>query len=207
MIFWSTNPVHSYLRWLLAQESKETYQLYRKVLILHQRANPGRRLTLKCPQHLAWLPALAEALPEATIVQTHRDPMQVLPSESKLILSLHGISVRDFDWKRSVESNYFKSLTYAERSIAFADTEAGRRTQHIDYVNIIRDPVGVAADVHRRLGPPFTDGHRAKLASFATENRQHKHGRNVYKLDDYGLDAATITKDFAAYRERFLSTI
>jgi len=205
MIYWGTNPVHTYLRWLLAQDLRESYQLYRKVLILHQRANPGRRLTLKCPHHLAWLPAFTEALPEATIVQTHRDPVEAVPSECKLILSLHGVSVRELDWKRTVESNQFKVHTYAERSVAFADTEAGRKIMHVDYRRIVRDPVGVAADVHRHAGLPLTDAHKTALAGFASENRQHKHGKNVYKLEDYGLDADRLADDFAAYRERFIT--
>lgn len=204
MIYWATNPVHSYLRWLLSQDLRESYQLYRKVLILHQRANPGRRLTLKCPHHMAWLPALTEALPEATIVQTHRDPVECVPSECKLILSLHGISVKELDWKRTVESNHFKVHAYAQRSVAFADTTAGARIHHIDYRQLVRDPVGVARDVHDRAGIAFTPAHQATLAGFAAENRQHKHGKNQYSAADFGLDPAWLAKEFADYRERFL---
>lgn len=204
MIYWGTNPVHTYLRWLMSQDLHENYQMYRKVLILHQRANPGRRLTLKCPHHIAWLPALAKALPEATIVQTHRDPVECVPSECKLILSVHGISVKELDWRRTVESNHFKVHAYTERSVAFADTPAGARVHHIDYRQLVRDPVGVARAVHDRAGIPFTPSHQATLADFAAENRQHKHGKNQYSAADFGLDPAWLAKEFADYRERFL---
>ncbi|MBK9265185.1 MAG: sulfotransferase [Polyangiaceae bacterium] len=204
IIYWATSPVHTYLRWLLTQDLREGYQLYRKVLILHQRANPGRRLTLKCPHHLAWLPALTETLPEAIIVQTHRDPVEVVPSECKLILSLQGLSVREIDVQRTVESNHLKVVTYAERSAAFADTDAGRRILHLDYRTLVRDPVGAAADIHQRANLPFTSAHRNTLGRFAAENRQHKHGKHVYSLGEFGLDEAKIKREFAAYRERFL---
>jgi hypothetical protein len=204
MIYWATTPTHSYLRWLLQQDLRESYQLYRKVLILHQRAHPGKRLTLKCPHHLAWLPALAEALPEAVLVQTHRNPVEVVPSECKLILSLHGISVRELDWRRSVESNHFKVRTYAERAVQFADSPAGQRVHHVDYRQLLRDPVGVAREVHERAGLPISAAHEATWASFTADNRQHKHGKNSYSLDEFSMDAAKINQDFAAYRERFL---
>lgn len=206
MIFWATSPVHGYLRWLLAQDLKECYGLYRKVLILHQRANPGRRLTLKCPHHLAWLPALVEALPEATIVQTHRDPLECVSSECKLILSLHGISVRELDWRRTVESNHLKVRTYAERALAFAHTPAGARIHHIDYRQLVRDPVGVAREVHQRAGLSFSDSQKATLSEFAAENRQYKHGKNHYSADQFGIDRARIAKEFGDYRERFLNS-
>lgn len=204
MIYWATTPTHSYLRWLLQQDLRESYQLYRKVLILHQRANPGKRLTLKCPHHLAWLPALTEAIPEAIIVQTHRNPVEAVPSECKLIVSLHGVSVKELDWRRSIESNHFKVRTYADRAVSFADTPAGKRAHHIDYEQLVRNPIDTAHQVYERAGLSFTEAHRTTLAGFAAENRQHKHGKNVYKLDDFGFDTQRLADEFAAYRERFL---
>ena len=52
MIYWATSHTPSYLRWLVAQDLRETYELYRKCLILHQLANPGQRLVMKC--HSTW---------------------------------------------------------------------------------------------------------------------------------------------------------
>jgi hypothetical protein len=97
MIFWATAPTYGYLEWLLEQDLREAYQLYRRTLLLHQARSPGKRLTLKCPHHLAWLPALSEALPEAHIVQTHRDPIEAVPSECKLILSLHALASHELN--------------------------------------------------------------------------------------------------------------
>lgn len=204
MIYWATSPTHSYLRWLLQQDMRESYQLYRKVLILHQRAHPGKRLTLKCPHHLAWLPTFAEAVPEAVFVQTHRDPVEVVPSECKLILSLHGVSVRELDWRRSVESNAFKVRTYAERSVEFADTLAGQRVHHVDYRRLVKDPVHVAREIHAKAGVPVSAADEAIWKNFTNENRQHKHGKNAYNLAQFGLNEEAIRQGFEGYRARFL---
>jgi len=205
MIYWGVQPAHSYLRWLLAQDLRESYQLYRKVLILHQRANPGRRLTLKCPHHMAWLPALAEALPEAVIVETHRDPVEVVASDSKLILATQGTSTDEIDWRRTVESNRHKIRTYARRAIEASDSPLGLRIHHVDYRRLVRDPVAVARDLHQRAGLPFSAAHEATLAEFSADNRQHKHGKNHYRAADYGLDPSEIAREYADYRERFIA--
>lgn len=203
MIYWATAPTHGYLRWLLAQDLRETYQLYRKVLILHQQAAPGRRLTLKCPHHLASLPALAEALPEALVVVTHRDPVAAVPSECKLILSLHGLGVQELDWRRSVESNAYKVRVFSQRLVEFSEGPQAHRLVHAPYQQLVGDPVGLVRALHAQLGLPFEEAQAARVQAFVQENRQHKHGKNPYTAAQFGLDTAQIAEDFSAYTERF----
>jgi hypothetical protein len=205
MIFWATAPTYGYLEWLLEQDLREAYQLYRRTLLLHQARTPGKRLVLKCPHHLAWLPALSEALPEAKIIQTHREPLEAVPSECKLILALHGLATRELNWRETVNHNHMKILEFAERSIAFSDSEAGRDVIHVDYRRLVSEPVAVAHEIHAHLGLPLDKAERAALARFHAENPQHKHGKNSYSLAQFGLDAAQIQAEFAPYRERFLS--
>ncbi len=203
MIYWAVSPNHSYLRWLLAQDLKETYAFYRKVLILHQEASPGRRLVLKCPHHLAWLPSLFEAVPEACVVQTHRDPLKTVPSECNLIASLHSVVTEDLDWRRTVESNMFKVHTFARRAVDFADTETGKRILHLPYRELVGDPVGLARTIHEHFELPFSDGHAGTIRDFAEENRQHKHGKHRYSAEQFEIDTDALREDYAPYLERF----
>jgi hypothetical protein len=204
MIFWATAPTYGYLRWLLEQDLREAYQLYRRVLLLHQARAPGKRLTLKCPHHLAWLPALREALPEALIVQTHRDPVEAVPSECKLILSLHGLSTHHIDWEQTVKHNRHKIDTFAQRSLAYDRSEDGQSILHVDYRRLVHEPVALAREVHARFGLEFGPDEEDALARFSGENRQHKHGKNVYTLAQFGLDPEELSAGFADYCERFL---
>lgn len=205
MIFWNAAPACGYLHWLLDQDMRETYQLYRKVLLLHQRAMPGRRLTLKCPHHMAWLPALTEALPEARVVQVHRDPLQTVASDCKLSLSMHCMSTNTADLRKSVEHVLIKNQCYAERAVAFAATPDGNKVHHLEYQRLVNDPVGLARDLHSSLRLPFTDGHESALRTFAASNKQYKHGRNPYSLEQFALEPVKLRKIFRTYRERFLS--
>lgn len=206
MIYWSAAPAYSYLRWLLGQDLRETYQFYRKMLLINQRSMPGKRLTLKCPYHGAWLPALREALPEAHLVQTNRDPLETVPSDCKLTLSMQCMATPTLDLRQSVEHVVMKDQTFAERMVAFADTDEGKNVHHVDYRRLVKDPVGVAAELHTTLGLPFSTAHESALRGYATENKQYKHGRNQYNLESFGLNPATIKQGFKAYRERFIES-
>ncbi len=203
-IYWSIAPTYNYLEWLMEQDMRETYQFYRKVLILHQMNAPDKRLTLKCPHHLSALPALNDALPEAHIIQTHRDPVETTPSECSLILALQAISVSELDWKKTVACNYNKVRTAAERCIDFSNSPAGKYVLHVDYRRLIQDPVELAAEVHRDLKLPWNENHSARVTQFCSANRQHKHGTHRYSLAQFGLSPEKIDSDFKAYREQFL---
>ncbi len=207
MIYWATAPTYRYLRWLLDQDLRESYLLYRKVLILHQLAAPGRRLTLKCPHHAAWLPSLSAALPEAKLVFTHRDPVEAVPSECKLVLSTQSLSTRELDWRATVDGNSLKVQTFSSRSVAFADGPEGGRLYHVPYRRLVKEPVALLRDIQGWAGAPFDDAHAAIIQRFADENRQHKHGVNVYSAEQFGLDPARLAAAFGPYRERFSSEI
>ncbi len=202
-IFWSLAPTHSYLHWLLGQDLRETYRTYRRVLLCMQRQNPGCRMTLKCPSHSAFLPALTEAIPEAMLIQTHRAPESIIASESSLMLALQATSVETLDWRRSVQTNIDKVAAYADRSADFADTEAGRAVLHVDYRRLVSESVTVAREIREHFGLGFGPGHARRLEHYARDNRQHKRGRHRYSMQKYELDPEDIERRFAKYRERF----
>ena len=202
-IYWSMAPTHSYLEWLLQQDAREAYQTYRRVLLCMQRENPSGRMTLKCPSHLAFLPTLTEVVPEAMLVQIHRAPESIAASEASLMLALHATSVRELDWRRSVQSNLGKITTYANRSADFADTEVGQRVKHVDYRRLTSEPVAVAREIREHFGLAYGPDHERRLQRYAHQNRQHKRGRHRYSAEQYEFDPDAIAPRFARYRARF----
>lgn len=205
MIYWSMAPTYSYLTWLLAQDLTESYQIYRRVLQLHQMREPNKRLILKCPHHLAFLPALSKVFPEGVIVQTHREPAQTVASECKLYLSLHAIVGADFDWAKTTQHTYFKASTFAQRAVDFMNSNSPNQIVNIDYKRLISDPVELAQEVYKQVGIEVNANQEAKLRAYFSQNRQNKHGKNRYTLAQFGLTAEDINEEFKGYRERFLS--
>jgi hypothetical protein len=88
--FLSTNAaafvhVPSYVDWLDGQDQRPAYDYMLRLLKLVQwqkkrRGETGERWVLKSPAHLHNIDLLFEVMPDAWIVQTHRDPLQTIPS-------------------------------------------------------------------------------------------------------------------------------
>ena len=59
-----------------------------------RRGLSAQRWVLKTPMHLAFVDHILELLPDATFVQTHRDPLTTIPSYASMVHELWlGVSV------------------------------------------------------------------------------------------------------------------
>ena len=54
----------------------------------------GRRWVLKTPHHLGFMDLLFEVFPDVRVIQTHRDPLQTIPSLASLIHAIWIITRR-----------------------------------------------------------------------------------------------------------------
>ena len=88
--FFSTSPesaanLGEFGKWLAQQDQTEGYE-YLKVLLQFlqwqkkQRGESRNRWVLKSPHHLHFMEVLFKVFPDARVVQTHRDPLQTIPS-------------------------------------------------------------------------------------------------------------------------------
>src|SRR5262249_33828243 len=79
--FASMYDVPSYSRWGDAQDARPGYELHRRFLQHLQHHCRGERWVLKAPVHLPHLGALLSVYPDARVIMTHREPLEVLGSE------------------------------------------------------------------------------------------------------------------------------
>jgi hypothetical protein len=90
-----------------------------------------------------------------------------------------------------------------ERAMAARDELCPARFVDVSYRQFVQDPVATAERVYQsfqlELAPRTVDAMRKHVA----EHPQNKHGAHKYTLADYGLDADTVNRRFAAYIERF----
>lgn len=195
--FWVFAPVHGYLEWLRHQDQREPYQVYRWYLQRFQRDSPGRRLVLKAPAHTAALGALLEAVPNARLVQTHRDPAQVVPSLHSLIFSLHAMVGEPVDVERMCQGN----LAHLEHLIATAAATraAGHSWVDVRYTELVRDPIAIVREIHRRYELPVTDEFVANMERFVASRPKDKFGQHQYTAADFGTTEAALRERFSAY--------
>jgi hypothetical protein len=104
-IFWTFAPLYGYLDWYIQQDRLQPYKDYAAILRAFQSYTPDRRLTLKAPMHTASIDAIRQVIPDAMIIQVHREPAQAFSSLNSLFFNLHSRSVKRFDLPRTIEHN------------------------------------------------------------------------------------------------------
>ena len=82
--------VPGYLQWCEQADAAPAYRFHHSFLQHLQSRFRRERWVLKSPAHLGQLDALLAMYPDARIIQTHRDPVEVIPSVSSLHHVMQG---------------------------------------------------------------------------------------------------------------------
>ncbi len=169
---------------------------------------PGKRLVLKDPHHSANLPELFTVLPDALVVRTHRNPVEVIPSYHRLVASWLAIICRRFDLPRMVEHTTRLLEDMATRMVA-ADDDPGvphDRVIDVDYRALVQDPLEAVHGICRHFDIPWKDEYPERLEQFIKDHRQRAYGENPYSCEEYGQTKEYLADRFRLYIERYRIT-
>ncbi|MDP3936902.1 MAG: sulfotransferase [Deltaproteobacteria bacterium] len=202
--FWVMAPVYGYLDWYLRRDPLPGYRVYREHLQLLQETSPGKRLTLKAPAHTGHIEALIETVPEAMIVQTHRDPVKITSSINSLMYTLQSYLTESLDVKRAAAANTGMFVQFVERNMASRRTIPEGRILDIRYRDLTADPVGTVKRIYDHFGLKFDESFESRMRKWMAERPQHKFGKHEYAAEDFGMTDAQISEQFKDYVERFL---
>ena len=145
----------------------------------------------------------ARRLPEARIVQTHRDPATVLPSLCSLCEILRGAASDAVD-KPAIGAHWHARLkAIFEKATAVRATAAEGQILDIQYADLVADPIATVQHIYAHHGYEFTEPFEAAMRQWLAANRQHKHGAHRYTLEEYGLSEAQVREDFSDYAKEF----
>jgi thioester reductase-like protein len=194
-------PAHGWLRWSLRADPGPAYRVWAAFLAVLE--PEGRRLVLKDPFHAGNLAALLAACPEARVVQTHRDPVEVVPSFHKLATTMHRVLVPELDLPRTVATHMEWLDVLVDRNAQARAALPPDRLVDVDYRALVADPLGQVARIHDALGLPLGAAHEQRIARWIAEHPQREHGPNPCAAADYGQTDAEIRERFSGYRRRF----
>lgn len=203
--FSATIPLPSYRRYREQADYRPVYAYHRKFLQHLQWRCPGERWVLKAPEHLLHLDTLLETYPDATVVQTHRDPRKVMPSNLDLVINLaRDGSLRD-DLEALLRDECLHNWSHgADSSWELRQRpEVARRCIDVHFDEIIGDPLGTLVRIYDFAGIELNAAARAQVERFLTSDTDSRHGKHDYSLESLGLDTAEIDRRFAAYLERY----
>jgi hypothetical protein len=203
--FETTHRLPSYLDWLKAQDLHPAYEVHRRFLQHLQWRCPGERWILKTPAHMFDFEAMFWAYPDACVVMTHRDPIEVTASNASLTATLRAAFSDGFDpfevgpecsqrWAEAMG----KALHSRDRGCAPAE-----RFLDVYYVDLLADPVAAVRKVYARFDLHFPEELKDRIQEFLHQNPKDRYGKHRYSLEEFGLNLEEEKTRYSFYRERF----
>jgi LPS sulfotransferase NodH len=199
-----------YLSYMRTPDANLAYETHRFQLQIMQSTFPERRWVLKSPSHLSKLSVLSSLYPDAVFLFTHRDPLEVIPSTTSLVCAGRSAVYRNINRHSlavEVSDSLAKSLELGLEARAELQRKSGVTIVDVFYPEVKRDPLAVARQIYREMKVPLSEQAENSMKAWFASNRQHKHGKHVYSLEEFGLAEAAEKRRFSAYFDSFGSRL
>jgi hypothetical protein len=192
LLFPTLFPAKGYMQWYLENaDSSPKYQEYRWILQVFQAGKPGQRLTMKAPAHMGSLGSLIEQIPDAMIVQLHRDPVTCVSSVCSLVTTYHQSVSNHVDISIIADLVLQLYETWLKSNLAFRERNPDI-IYDVYYPSFVADPLGTVRQIYSHFDLPWTETAAASLQATIDRNPKNKHGKHHYSAEDFGLTEAAI---------------
>lgn len=189
-----------YRAWFEQVDKVPVYKRHRRNLQLIGSREPGKRWLMKDSTHLFGLDAFLEVYPDARVVQTHRDPVESIPSVCGLCWTARKTL------NESESSKTFGELTTNLWHMGVEQTRnvrIGRNQDQFFDVSFPRfkaEPMAVVDEIYAHFGLERSDETRAAMDAFRKQNSADKAPLHRYAASDWELDVDEIRARFSTYR-------
>ena len=194
--------VPSYTAWYEGGRHVAAYRRHRALVELIGGEDP-RRWLLKYPVHLKHLADLLAVYPDACIVQTHRDPAQVLASYVELIAGFRAIFERDIDRGAIAREQLEVWASGAERAIAVRARHDPAQFHDVFFRDFVADPIATVRAIYDRFGLVLSDDAERRMRAWQSGDPDGAGKRPRRADDDADLPRAVVLDRFAAYMRHF----
>lgn len=192
--FVSSCSVPAYEAFLRSSDLAPVYQWEKRFLQHLQRSKRLTRWVLKAPDHVYGLEALFSVFPDAVVIQTHRDPLQVLKSSIHLNWVLRRLYGRPDDPIQLAEREARVLAGMTDRMVQFRDAhpELAERFVDVNYGALTADPLAVVNRIYRRFDLTLTAEAADRIRRLASGRARYRGRRSIPSLADIGLDERTL---------------
>lgn len=204
--FVSTGHVPTYEAFLHAADLGPTYRWQRRFLQYLQMGCSPRRWVLKSPDHVYSLDKLLTVFPDAAIIQTHRNPVEVLKSQIQLTKVLEAMYARPREREQLAMSETRKIEQIVDYITRFRDAYPNVASQFIDvtYRELASDPLAVVRRIYERLDIRLTEVAAERMRRLASaRSRYKKDRRDSTPSADLGVHRTADLRRFEDYCSRF----
>ncbi|MES2488996.1 MAG: sulfotransferase [Pseudomonadota bacterium] len=200
--------VPSYMKWLHNSDETPAYDYLKRILKFlqwqqRQRGITATRWVLKAPHHLLRMKLLLKEFPGAQIIQTHRDPVDTIPSIASMIHTLWGIygsgpdaSAAGHEWNDLMARAFHHTMDVREtNNTPFLD---------VRFIDTVKKPFEVVDAIYAHTGMTLSPAGKQAMEVWMEKNRRDKREAHEYNPSDFGLSEEQLKRDFADYRKKYI---
>ena len=200
--------VPGYMKWLHESDETPAYDYLKRILKFlqwqqRQRGITAKRWVLKAPHHLLRMKLLLKEFPGAQVIQTHRDPVDTIPSIASMIHTLWCIyganpdaAAAGHEWNTLMARAFHHTMEVrAKDDKPFMD---------VRFIDTVKKPFEVVDAIYAHTGMTLTAEARQAMETWMEKNRRDKREAHEYHPGDFGLSDEQLKRDFADYRKKYV---
>lgn len=191
--------VAEYSKWVEQQDHSIAYDWMEKMLKVLQYNNTPKTWILKTPQHLEYMDVIAEKFPKATIIHTHRNPKECIPSFCSMIYhsrKMFSPAVNPVD----VANHWVNKNVYMlKQTIQARQNNPHLKVIDVYYTDLVKDPIRTVQKIYAAIGRPWNERVATEIKQATKRNKKDKYGKHHYDKADFGLTDAGIEQQFDFY--------
>ncbi|GLE52225.1 sulfotransferase family protein [Mycobacterium montefiorense] len=168
MIFSVQYRLPSYSRWLMYDADHTGAYRFHRIFLQHLQSGVKGQWLLKSPAHLWQLDKLLAEYPDALVVQTHRDPLNVISSIAALTNHLRRMGSDETNIAECAAQSYEEIVVGLDRGIALRDKGVvpDGRIIDVQFTDFMKDPLHTIADIYQKLGRELRPEAEQKMRDF-----------------------------------------
>jgi hypothetical protein len=203
--FITTFRVPAYEKFLERSDFTAAYAWQKKFMLYLQSGGPQKRWILKAPDHVYNLESLLRVFPDAIVIQTHRNPLEVLESSSRLTEVVHRVFAHPQNrWELGVrEARILAEGMNRITQFRQGHPELAGRFFDVNYNELVSHPIETVRRIYRQLELPLTRTTLERVRKLASGRSRYGRRRGRPTLLDFGLNLELETRRFAPYCSRF----
>lgn len=201
MTFSAQYRLPTYYKWLLYDADCSGGYRFHRMFLQHLQSEGGGQWLLKSPAHLWQLNALLTEYPDAVVVQTHRDPLNVISSISAVTHHLRRVATDRSTIAECAAQAYEEIVVGLERATRVREA-TGAQVVDVVFNDFLRDPWTTIKSVYQQVGRDLRPDVEVRMREqLATHPGVAGPGR--YTWADTGLDAGEVRDRVRSYQERY----
>ncbi|MYM63879.1 sulfotransferase [Pseudomaricurvus sp. HS19] len=199
---WWRAPIGMYVGGLPTEDHAQ-YRIHKMMLQHCQYGSESKKRWALKGFHGPRLKAFFDTYPDARLIWTHRDPVQVTASRIGMAIALTKAFA-----KGEVDMEQQAAIHLAATRAGIADTMNNPliddpRIFHVRYTDFVSDPVGTIRKFYEFCDIDMTDAAEQAMRDYLANNKGDRYGKFHYTTDWIKEDLNALNEEFAPYRQRF----